>query len=210
MKISQNLLIAAVGLIALALGGVFYHQQEVKVYSNQIQVYQPTRSIQPFELHDQLGKPFTKQELDGKWSLVFLGYLSCPDICPMTMAKLSRLIPKLQEVASQPVQVLFVSVDPLRDSAEKRAQYVNYFNPDIVGLGAEHPQLFPFVRNLGLMYSVPEQGVTEGYFVDHSASVVLINPQAEINAIFKPEVELNQVPTVNTDTVLSDFTTLID
>lgn len=210
MKVSQNLLIAAVGLGALILGGVLYQQQDTKVYSKQIQVYQPTRSIQPFELEDQQGESFTKQQLQGKWSLVFLGYLSCPDICPMTMAKLSRLIPKMNEVAEESVQVLFVSVDPLRDTAEKRAQYVNYFNPDIVGLGAEHPKLFPFVRNLGLMYSVPEQGVTEGYFVDHSASVVLINPSAEISAIFKPEVELNQVPTVNPELVLSDFKTLID
>ena len=124
------------------------------------------------------------------------------------MAKLSRLLPELNEISEVPVQVLFVSVDPKRDTAEKRKQYVEYFNPDILGLGAEHKDLFPFVRNLGLMYSVPDNDAQD-YFVDHSASVVLIDPNGNTAAIFKPEIKLGQVPTIDTAIITADFKTLI-
>jgi protein SCO1/2 len=209
-KNSQTLLVIVIGLAAFALGGYFYLSQHSKTYSKQTQVYEPSRNLTPFELEDHLGQPFTNADLKGQWSLVFLGYLSCPDVCPMTMAKLSKLLPDLQAVANQPVKILFVSVDPLRDKAENRAQYVSYFHEDVIGLGAEHVSLFPFVRNLGMMYSVPEPDQTDYYFVDHSASVVLLNPQGDIHAIFKPNFKPNQVPTVDTKLVLADFTTMLN
>ena len=64
-------------------------------------------------------------------------------------------------------------------------------------------------RNLGLMYSIPDNDA-ENYYVDHSASVVLINPDGQTAAIFKPEIKLNQVPTIDTDVIVEDFTTLVN
>jgi protein SCO1/2 len=209
MKPQEKLLYLLLAAIALFVGQIVYQMQTPKVYAETTQVYQPARALKAFELKDQNDQVFNNQNVIGKWSFVFLGYLSCPDICPMTMAKLSNLLPKLQEVSDEPVQVLFVSVDPARDVAESRKEYVNYFNPDIVGLGAEHANLFPFVRNLGLMYSIPT-GEEDSYFVDHSASVVLINPKGEIAAIFKPKVEVGKVPTITNSVVLADFQTLVE
>ena len=210
MKPQEKLLYLLLAAIALFVGQLYYQTQYAeKVYAETTQVYQPARELKSFELQDQHGQPFNNKQLDGNWSLVFLGYLSCPDICPKTMAKLSNLLPKLQSVSSQPVQVLFVSVDPARDNTSRRKEYVDYFNPNIVGLGAEHTNLFPFVRNLGLMYSIPT-GEDENYFVDHSASVVLINPEMQIAAIFKPEIKVGQVPTIDSKVVLADFQTLVE
>lgn len=210
MKVFPNYVVVSVALFALVLGVyVSNHYQSAEV-SEHTQVYQKTRAIEPFELQDQNGKPFTNQQLTDKWSFVFLGYLSCPDICPMTIAKLSRLLPQLQQKTQHDVQVLFISVDPKRDSADKRKQYVEYFHQNIIGLGADHPQLYPFVRNLGLMYSVPDESVLSDYYVDHSASVVLINPLGKISAIFKPLVEHGAVPTVAPEIVLADFQTMLD
>ncbi len=209
MKLQEKLGLLLVAAIALFAGQYFYQVNQHQQYSETTLVYQEPRTIKPFKLYDQHENLIDNQAIAGKWNLVFLGYLSCPDICPMTMAKLSSLLPSLNEIAEQPVQVLFVSVDPKRDSADKRKQYVEYFNPAILGLGAEHKDLFPFVRNLGLMYSIPDNDA-ENYYVDHSASVVLINPDGQTAAIFKPEIKLNQVPTIDTDVIVEDFTTLVN
>jgi len=210
MKQIQNAIVAVVALVAFVVGVSFYQSETEKTYSPNTYVYQPARPLADFNLVDQHGEPFTEQELLDKWSFVFLGYLSCPDICPMTMSKFSRLIPELNELPDVESQVLFVSVDPKRDEPENIRQYVEYFHQDVVGLRAEHKDLFPFVRSLGLMYSIPPSDQEEGYFVDHSASVILINPEGQIAAIFKPKVELKQVPTIDTKVVLSDFMTLLE
>lgn len=209
MKSREKLIYLLAAAVALFVGQLVYHVKYADTVSEFTQVYESPREVKPFNLVDQNQQSFTKTSLNGKWSLVFLGYLSCPDICPMTMAKLANLLPKLNEAADLPVQVLFVSVDPKRDIAQRRKEYVDYFNPEIVGLGAEHKDLFPFVRNLGLMYSIPS-GEEENYFVDHSASVVLINPQGDIAAIFKPKVAVGEVPTINSQVLLADFTTLVE
>lgn len=209
MKTQEKLILLLVAAVALFAGQIYYQITSEAHYSELVQVYQPERELKPFSLIDENNDAFTNESLEGKWSLVFLGYLSCPDICPMTMAKLSGLLPKLNENSAKPVQVLFVSVDPKRDLVDKRQKYVNYFNPEIKGLGAEHKALFPFVTNLGLMYSVPSDDEEE-YFVDHSASIALINPSGKIAAMFKPEVAVGQIPTVNTKVLLADFKTLVN
>lgn len=209
MKLNQNLILFVAAVASLAVGVLMFKGFAKKEFAETTFVYEPPRLIQPFQLTDHQNRPFTKSHLQGQWHLVFLGYLSCPDVCPMTMAKLSQAMPELQKITDNQARVLFVSVDPKRDQPEDIAQYVNYFSEHIVGVRAEHKQLFPFVRNLGLMYSIPNQEVTEDYYVDHSGSIILVNPEGDIAAIFKPEIALNQVPTVNMTTLLNDLANLI-
>jgi len=206
----QNAIIAVVALVAFVVGMYFYQGQSQKTFAENTYVYEPARALASFRLIDHNGEPFTNERLKGKWSFVFLGYLSCPDVCPMTMSKFSRMIPELNKIPDVESQVLFVSVDPKRDDSDKIRQYVQYFHQDVVGLRAEHKDLFPFVRGLGLMYSIPSSDQDEGYFVDHSASVILLNPDGQIAAIFKPTIELNQVPTIDPAMVMMDFRTLIN
>ena len=122
----------------------------------------------------------------------------------MTMMKLSQILPELKQVADNS-QVVFVSVDPKRDTVAKVAQYVDYFHPDIIGLRAEHKDLYPMVRDLGLMYSIPSNDIEDNYYVDHSGSIVLINPQGQIHAMFKPVVKAGEVPTIVPEIVVKDF-----
>lgn len=209
MNLNQNVLLILAALLSVFVG-VFVFQSTTKTeFSETTFVYEPQRAIQPFELLDETNSVFTNKNLKGHWNLVFLGYLSCPDVCPMTLAKLSRVLPELQKVTDKPVRILFVSVDPKRDTTDNMAKYIAYFGDNITGVRAEHKNLFPFVRNLGLMYSIPDQDIEDGYFVDHSASIILVNPEAQIEAIFKPEVALNQVPTVDTQLMLDDFKKLM-
>jgi len=168
--------------------------------------YQESRVIKPFELMDHHGQAFTKEQLNDKWSLVFFGYTSCPDICPTTLQNLNFIYDDLKEIA-QNSQVLLVSVDPQHDSQERLAQYIAYFNSEFIALRAGHEVLFPFARNMGLMYAI--SGEEDNYSVDHSASLVLINPVGKIAAIFKPEQAVGEVPSIDSDKLLSDYQKIV-
>ena len=100
-----------------------------------------------------------------------------------------------------------MSVDPQNDSQEKLSQYIAYFNSEFIALRAGHEVLFPFARNMGLMYAISGEG--DDYSVDHSASLVLINPEGKIAAIFKPEEAMGSVPGIDSDKLLSDFQKIV-
>lgn len=171
-------------------------------------LYQEARAVKPFILEDQFGKSVSEANLKGQWTLLFLGYTSCPDICPMTLAKLTQVYEKLSD--TYPVNIWFVSVDPKRDVADKRRQYIDYFNPSFTAVSAEHKQLFPFVRNLGLVYAIHDDGETENYTVDHSASVTLVDPSGAVRAIFKPEFAKGKVPIIDQSKIIEDLTKIIE
>ncbi|CCQ12725.1 Cytochrome oxidase biogenesis protein Sco1/SenC/PrrC, putative copper metallochaperone [Pseudoalteromonas luteoviolacea B = ATCC 29581] len=163
--------------------------------------YSEPKALLPFAIQDQFGKTLTNEALQSHWTWLFLGYTSCPDICPMTLAKLAAAKKKLP---NHKVQIWFVSVDPNRDTEEKREAYTAYFGEDIVGATAPHDVLFPFVRSLGLVYAIGDSNQAE-YQVDHSASVALVNPKGELVAMFKPEFALGKVPLINQDNLTRDF-----
>ncbi|ESP91864.1 SCO family protein [Pseudoalteromonas luteoviolacea] len=164
--------------------------------------YPVPKQLKPFELVDQNNNIVTNEALLGKWNLLFLGYTSCPDVCPMTLAKLTQINSKISTV--QQTQIWFVSVDPQRDSPQKRKDYIGYFDEQFLAVTNKHKQLFPFVRDIGLIYAIND-GTDKDYYVDHSASIALINPLGELSAIFKPEFLKGQVPTVNTQHIVEDF-----
>lgn len=168
-------------------------------------VYPQARNLMEFKLTDQHGQPVGREQLYQQWTLAFVGYTYCPDICPLTLAKLAGVQPELAAMVREPLKIWFISVDPQRDTPEQINNYVNYFQqPAVLGLTAGHEQLFPFVRQLGLMYAL-NTNAEGNYLVDHSASVVLINPQGQIAAMFKPDIAVGQVPVIDTEQLLADF-----
>jgi protein SCO1/2 len=177
--------------------------------------YKTPRTIPAFELTDEQGSSFSNNELKEQWSFIFLGYTSCPDVCPITLQNLNAIYDELKSSASNS-QILLVTADPKRDTIDKLAQYIAYFNPEFKALRAEHDILFPFTRSLGLMYSITDDGNAksagqndESYWVDHSASIILINPHGKIAAIFKPEQAIGEVPSINSEKLLSDFKKIV-
>lgn len=204
-----------IALLSISAGAVGFHlikQTEQLLPPEYALHYQQARPIAAFTLIDELGQPFNNSQLLNKWSLVFFGYTSCPDVCPITLQNLNFIYDDLTNIASNS-QVLLVSVDPKRDSNEKLAQYINYFNPEFKALRAEHDVLFPFARNLGMMYAITSKEDTEegdeSYWVDHSASLVLINPAGKVAAIFRPEQEVGTVPTIDSEKLLSDYQKIV-
>lgn len=196
-------------LAAVVAGVLVYRQLQHPAEFANVLVYPAPRDLKTFQLTSHKGEPISREQLNGHWTLAFVGYTFCPDICPMTMAMLSGSYAELTKSlpAGQALQLWFVSVDPKRDTVAQLNNYVGYFEqPAIVGVTANHDQLFPFVRELGLMYAISTT-TDEDYRVDHSASVVLINPKGQLVAMFKPElsVDQNSVPVVTKAQLLRDF-----
>jgi len=212
---NNKLLYSIVASVALATGMLAFYKSFYLAQPQHALYYQQARSVNEFELTDHHGQAFTKQNFQEKWSWVFFGYTSCPDICPTTLQKFNFIYDDLKQIANN-TQVLLVSVDPNRDTQEKLASYIGYFNPEFIALRADHGVLFPFARNLGLMYAIndgkPSVDGKEGndsYLVGHSASLVLINPEGNISAIFKPKHVLGELPTINGDDLVSDFEKIV-
>lgn len=211
-------MVALLSILAGAVGFYFISQAKQLPAPKYALHYQQARPLSAFTFTDELERDFNNAHLQGKWSLVFFGYTSCPDVCPTTLQNLNFIYDDLTAIASNS-QVLLVTVDPKRDNITKLAQYIAYFNPEFKALRAEHDVLFPFARNLGLMYAITSKetsksgddmsGSDENYWVDHSASLALINPEGKVAAIFRPEQEVGQVPTIDNDKLLSDYQKIV-
>ncbi len=170
-------------------------------------VYEQAKPLSDFTLVDQDNKKVTKAAFLEQWNLVFLGYTSCPDICPLTLAKLNAVHKALNE--QYPLQIWFLSVDPKRDTADKRKAYIDYFNPDFLAVSGEHKDLFPLVRELGLIYAISDSDEQE-YAVDHSASVAMVDSRGAVRAIFKPEFKQGSVPLINAKQLIEEFKQVAD
>ncbi|WP_413691586.1 SCO family protein [Psychromonas sp. KJ10-2] len=177
------------------------------VTDNKALVLNQSHPVLPDFAFQKAGKvAFTNASLKGKWTLFFVGYTFCPDVCPTTLANLDRVYPLLPNDPDNTTQVVFVSVDPNRDKAEQLADYVNYFNPNFIGVTGTHKQLWPFVTQLGLIYSIVEESEQEQYYlVDHSASIVLINPEGEFHATFKSVRNEQGINQVDMDLMVEDI-----
>ncbi|MEE9342288.1 MAG: SCO family protein [Gammaproteobacteria bacterium] len=144
------------------------------------------RSIQPFSLEQIDSPPFTLDNLKGEWSFVFFGYTHCPDICPTTLQDLARVMKQLDEKPGkrEKPQVIFISVDPERDQGQQLTDYVRYFNDQFIGITGSPDELLTLTRQLGVIYAKVSGDAKENYLVDHSAVVILFDPNGDFRAVF--------------------------
>lgn len=150
------------------------------------------RTIEAFTLKDSSGAVFDNARLAGHWSMVFAGFTYCPDVCPSTLQMLKGLKTRL-DAANTPVQVVFLSVDPQRDTPAVLERYVHYFSPDFVGVTGSDDELEKLARSLSLVYAKVPGETPESYTMDHSAALVLINPQGQVSAYFLPPHRVDQL-----------------
>lgn len=142
------------------------------------------RPLQPFTLTDHTGNSFGIEQLMGKWSFVFFGYTHCPDVCPTTMSVLNSVANRLGNSAPA-VQYIFVSVDPERDTPAQLGEFVTWFNGDFIGVTGTDQELEKLTRQLGVVYMrIADEKQAGGYTVDHTASVLLFDPDGRFHAVF--------------------------
>ncbi len=150
------------------------------------QLFPTPRALQNFHLETAQGEPFTLAELEGRWSLLFFGFTNCPDVCPDTLAILSQAMEQLRLMRRDRLpQVIFVSVDPDRDQGSLLADYVAWFDPGFIAVTGSEEQLLGLTRQLGIVYwREPPDEQTGFYNVDHSAAVLIIDPQGRLHGRF--------------------------
>jgi len=152
--------------------------------------YPEYRPLSAFVLRDNVGVRVDETIFEGRWTLVFFGFTYCPDICPTTMGVLARATSKM----SDPPAVILVSVDPERDTASSMDAYVRSFSPTFRGLTGEFDQIVLLASQLNVAFGKVPGPDPDGYLVDHSASIAVINPKGEFVGFIKaPHGELNIV-----------------
>jgi protein SCO1/2 len=138
-------------------------------------VLDPPASAPDFTLTDESGQAFTLSALRGQWVLLSYGYTSCPDVCPATLNNLKKVKQALGPLAEK-VRVVFVSVDPERDTAAIMDEYVHHFGADFKGLTGAPDQVAAAAQGFGVKYAKKYVESANGYLVSHSAFVYLIDP----------------------------------
>ncbi|MBX3649237.1 MAG: SCO family protein [Rhodocyclaceae bacterium] len=144
-----------------------------------------------FALTDHNGKPRTMADFRGKAVVIFFGYTQCPDVCPTTMTGMAEAMKLLGEDASK-VQVLFVTVDPERDTPQLLAQYVPVFNPSFLGLYADAQTIARTAQEFRIFYKKQPGSTPTTYTVDHTAGSYVYDPRGRLRLYIKhgekPEV----------------------
>jgi protein SCO1/2 len=133
-----------------------------------------------FKLTDHNGKPRTLAEFRGKVVALFFGYTHCPDVCPTTLADQAQVMKLLGKDADK-VQVLFVTIDPERDTTALLAKYVPFFDPRFLGLSGDAQATAQVAKTFNIVYQ--KQPSKTGYNMDHSAGTFLIDPQGKVRLL---------------------------
>ena len=132
-----------------------------------------------FHLTDHNGKPRSLADFRGKAVVIFFGYTQCPDYCPTTLSELAAAMTKLGDEASR-VQVLFVTIDPERDTRELLAQYVPAFNPSFLGLYGDTQATAATAKEFKVIYQKRPGPTPATYTMDHSAGTFVFDPQGRL------------------------------
>jgi len=137
-------------------------------------------------LVDHNNKPFTEANFKGQWTFLYIGFTFCPDVCPAALTTLNRMHSLLAEEGGAQPSTVLVSVDPDRDTPARLKDYVKYFNESFTGVTGTPAEIAKFAEQVSSVYVVPDNRDDPNYLVDHSSTIILINPNASVQAIFTP------------------------
>lgn len=189
--------LSSIGLIVASIlaliAGIWLAQNDIQQTSGikpvaiQGAIYPKAKQIQAFEIKNHLNETFTKDNLLNDWSLVFVGYTHCPDICPTTMAVMDQIHGYMKEQQLAPPQIVFLSIDPERDTPELIREYVQYFNPEFIGLTGSKLEISRLSAQLNAVYKkapgLSGKITDDDYLMDHSSALMLINPDGDLQSI---------------------------
>ncbi len=176
------LLLLSLGAAAVAAGALFARMLGGGVTLESGTWLPSARPLAAFQLQDMSGHGFDLDNLRGHPTLLFFGFTNCPDVCPTTLATLAQ-------VQRQPplpgAQVVFVSIDPERDSDALLQAYLGAFDHRFIGLHGDRTALAPLLRSLNAI-AVRQDLPGGGYTMDHSATLYLLDTRGRLVAVFSP------------------------
>ncbi|OZG72146.1 hypothetical protein BTA51_17480 [Hahella sp. CCB-MM4] len=188
-RLSTLLIAIFAALLGLVAGWYFTIGKQVdaaalaKVHTY---VYPTPRLLQPVSLTNLDNKPSTLGDFQGQWVLVEFGYMSCPDICPTNLAATNNAMKRWrEEYPAYPVQVVYVTLDPARDTAERMKEYLQYFDPNFAGLTGNVEDIRSLAMQLNTIFEIEKPDEDGNYVVSHSDNMALINPAGEFVAVVK-------------------------
>jgi protein SCO1/2 len=177
------LLLATIGVAAVLTGALLARMLGVTSTPLESGTWLPQpRSLAQFHLQDLSGADFDLNSLRGEPTLLFFGFTNCPDVCPTTLATLTQV----QRSAPLPgTRVVFVTIDPERDSAANLQVYLGAFSKSFIGVRGDALALAPLLKSLGAI--AVRQNLPDGsYTMDHSATLYLLDTQGRLVAVFSP------------------------
>lgn len=210
LRIKESWVVGSL-LLAGLLAGVALNRQlspSVPALAPEIEglLWPSPPQVAPFSLLNKAGAPFTEQDLRGQWDLLFFGFTHCPDVCPTTLRTLTQVQARFRaETGLVLPRVIFVSVDPERDPVETVREYVDFFSPEFEGLTGDSASVTKMTRNLGIIavktqqdgqslhaghgdgngqeIHAGEQSAEGNYGIDHTVSLLLVDPQGRLSGI---------------------------
>ncbi len=194
-KIQANAIAYFLVAIAAAVIGVFAYKFLMAPKPLQlISTFPKLNPIVAFKAKNHDGKAFTEKDFIGKWSIVFFGFTTCPDICPTTMMDMNQVQKGLADKWQKDTQFVFISVDPERDTIEKLANYVPAFNPEFIGLNMDLNQTREVTKHLGVafMKTPAHDNNPDNYMVDHTARWFIVDPLGRRFGLINPTDALGQ------------------
>jgi len=186
LKIGGGILVL-LGIVAL-LSFLFSKAQPFRGISYE----EPHPSAPEISLRRADGELFSLSDQQGKIVLLFFGYTSCPDVCPTTLAEMKMLMDELGDL-SKNVQVVFVSVDPDRDTSEKVQTYVNHFHPSFLGLSGTKIELSPIWKNYSIVREEVQSDSSFGVIINHTAILFLVDQKGNLRLSFPYQTPVRDI-----------------
>ena len=187
--IRRTIAIVLAFILLVVYGFIWRMSQPVIMNNEQLRVNGAVVLDQPrifsdFELVDHRGEAFNIARMQDIWTIVFFGFTNCPDICPTTLAVLNVTFSKMKDSEKERLQIVMISLDPERDTVEKLAEYVPYFNEEFIGVTGNKHLIRRLTAEINVAYNkVALEG--EDYTIDHSTQLVLINPKGHYHGFFR-------------------------
>ena len=147
-----------------------------------------------FSLTGPEGKTVSLEDFRNKVVLIYFGYTFCPDVCPVTLSNLKLLMLSLQEKAED-VQVIFISIDPERDTFQKLKDYVPYFHPTFIGLTGSEAELASVAKKYQTFYLKQKVESEAGYLMAHTDVVILVDQNGRFRGRYKSKYDLDKLTT---------------
>lgn len=149
---------------------------------------QPGKPIADFALIDYNKRRFDLSRLKGKWTFLYFGYTNCPDVCPTTMLIMKSVWSRLPaaDKADPTPQMVFVTVDPGRDTPERLKKYVRFYQPDFLGVTGKMDEIDKLTKQVGVAHSITPNKDGKGYSVQHGSQIILVDPNGDERAVFSP------------------------
>jgi protein SCO1/2 len=189
----RTLIVGLVSFLLVGLAGVgaFFFSQPAEFRGTSYG--EPYPAAYEFELARYNGTNFRLSEMRGNVVLIFFGYTSCPDVCPTTLAELHLALEKLNIEQADQVKVVFITVDPARDTPERVQEYVNHFNSQFIGLSGTETDLARVWNGYGVFRAIVDNGSATGYLVDHTARVTMIDQEGNVRVSFAFDTPVDDI-----------------